>query len=413
MGKHLKSKFSYLLFAAPILYTANGIRLHIKDLNVSNYSLSELLINYQGGFVRRGLLGEIAFNSNDPVQTITVIQKSALVLVLVGLLAILAAEKSNVVRMIFTTAIIFAPGGLHDMKLGGSSVSGYFEYLDRKEIWFYLALICFYVITRFFSERYFIFYGLFSLVSIFTVLIHELFIIFPLAILTTFIISKKIAFRSSEFAAICVSYFAILATLMLVTINHGDENISKLISQSYAQKFPNLDVDGVLTPTENAIFAIGWPISRSQELASRLFLEGSVIYYIYFLALALLTLLVFTVIKFEKQAQLIISLLLTFAILTGLSSIVFVFLDAGRLISMLVIGALISLYVLAEYLKQAEVKDEFRFQNWNSVSPIRQRNLIMLAVAGYLFFVGAITRVEHSNPQPNQIPLKSFLGLIE
>ena len=40
--------------------------LHLtSNIEVSNYAYNELFVNYQAGFVRRGLLGELAWQLND------------------------------------------------------------------------------------------------------------------------------------------------------------------------------------------------------------------------------------------------------------------------------------------------------------------------------------------------------------
>lgn len=413
MKTKFKSGFLYLIFAAPILYTANGIRLHIKDLSVSNYTLSELLINYEGGFIRRGLLGQIAFNSADPVYTITVLQKSALVLVLIGFLLILAYEKSMISRLVFTVVLLFAPGGMHDMKLGGSSVSGLFEYLDRKEIWFYLSLIVGYLLVKFFSKNKLIFFSIFTMTSGLTILIHELFVIFPLSILAILFLAKKIKLKSKEFIYLGFSFFTLFMTLLLTIINHGNEQIANVITQSYANKFPNLDVDGILQPNENAIGSIGWSISQSHDLAKRLFIFGSAMYYLYFAVLAVVAILIYALVKFRNSAQLLLVLTFTLIILSALVLIVYVFMDVGRLISMFTIGSLICLNLFSEFFDQIERQGQFRFPKAKIMSVEQQRNSLILITIGYLFFVGSITRVEHSNPQPPLIPLKSFLGIIE
>ena len=413
MALRIRSFVSYLIFAAPILYTANGIRLHIKDLSVSNYSLSELLINYEGGFIRRGLLGQIAFDSSDPVLTITLMQKTALVFVLIGFLLILAFEKSNITRFVFTIVLLFAPGGMHDMKLGGSSVSGLFEYLDRKEIWFYVALIIIYLLVRFAFNKKMVLFAGFTLISSLTILIHELFVIFPISILAVFLFGKKINFKSKDFAYLVISFLLILFTLGLAIINHGNEQISAAITQSYAEKFPSLDIDGILQPNENAILSIGWSINQSHELAKRLFIFGTAMYYLYFAVLAIFAILIYLVIKFRNRAQLIMALIFNLAILTALVLIVYVFMDVGRLISMFTLGTLISFNILSEYFDQVERQQSFRFPNAPLISPEQQKNYLALIAIGYVFFVGSVTRVEHSNPQPPLIPLKSFLGIIE
>ena len=108
---------------ALILYVANGIRINLGSSLISDWSLTELLINYQGGFVRRGIFGEIVFNTTNPITTTTALQKFALIFCLIGLIGILSDQSSNFVRLIFTTIVVFAPGGLHDMKGGQSQVA--------------------------------------------------------------------------------------------------------------------------------------------------------------------------------------------------------------------------------------------------------------------------------------------------
>ena len=53
---------------ALILYVANGIRISLGNSLINDWPLTELLINYQGGFVRRGIFGEIVFNTENSVN---------------------------------------------------------------------------------------------------------------------------------------------------------------------------------------------------------------------------------------------------------------------------------------------------------------------------------------------------------
>ena len=47
------------------LIFASSYYLFEKHLNLVEYTISDWLINYQGGFTRRGLLGEIVFQINS------------------------------------------------------------------------------------------------------------------------------------------------------------------------------------------------------------------------------------------------------------------------------------------------------------------------------------------------------------
>jgi hypothetical protein len=93
--------------------------------------------------------------------------------------------------------------------------------------------------------------------------------------------------------------------------------------------------------------------------------------------------------------------------------ITWVFLDIGRLISIYTIITLIGLNILAESIKSYESAGAVRFLNSNRIGKDFQIYAITFVMLVYLTFVSLITRVEHSNPQPNQIPLGKFLGLLK
>ena len=52
----------FFLFYLLFLFIFGLIFLYDKHNVGNNWTMSEWLINYQGGFTRRGLLGDIAFN---------------------------------------------------------------------------------------------------------------------------------------------------------------------------------------------------------------------------------------------------------------------------------------------------------------------------------------------------------------
>ena len=54
------------VFVAVILFFGVVITYNIYIHSVAHWSLGELLINYEGGFVRRGLVGQIAYMTGDP-----------------------------------------------------------------------------------------------------------------------------------------------------------------------------------------------------------------------------------------------------------------------------------------------------------------------------------------------------------
>ena len=89
VSSNLKANTVLGVCIALVLYVANGIRISLGSSIITNWSLTELLINYQGGFVRRGIFGEIVFQTSNAIYFTTLLQKIALVLLLIGLLGVL------------------------------------------------------------------------------------------------------------------------------------------------------------------------------------------------------------------------------------------------------------------------------------------------------------------------------------
>ena len=401
----LKEKTVLGVCIALFLYVANGIRISLGSSIITDWPLTELLINYQGGFVRRGIFGEIVFQTSNAIYYTTLLQKIALVLLLIGLLGILIYESSSLLRILFTTIVLFAPGGLHDMKGGGSFPGGQWEYLDRKEIWFYCALIIFYFSVKFLNNRPVLLTAIFTVVSILMILHHELFVFFSLILYTVLLISKNVKLRSIESLVASFYYICIFVTFYLVYTFHGNEEISAAIWNSYLPKYSD-----VLT-YPGGIGSIGWSIAQSHELGLRIATEGSVLFYIYYASISILLLLIYTVVKFKKRTDFYLALLLNSGILLSCLMLTYVFWDVGRLISIYTFITLISLNVLCGSLRKSEMSGKLRFQSKVEFSPEFKTYLILFFVIGYLIFVSLVTRVPHCRPQPNEIPLRGFFGL--
>lgn len=390
---------------ALVLYVANGIRISLGSSLINDWPLTELLINYQGGFVRRGIFGEIVFQTSNPIYYTTFLQKIALVFFLIGLLGILIYETSSLVRVLFTTIIVFAPGGLHDMKGGGNFPGGQWEYLDRKEIWFYCALIIFYFSVKFFSNRPVLLTATITVVSILMILHHELFAFFTLILYTVLLISKNVKWRSVESLLAGLYYMCVALTFYLVYTFHGDGKIAYIIWHSYQEKYSDI------VQHFSAIGAISWSIAQSHELAFTVVSEGSALFYLFFASMSILLLMIYTIVKFRDKASLYLAILLNSCILLACVCISYIFMDVGRLISIYTFITLISLNVLHESLRKSEMAGKLRFSNKVEVSAESQKSLIIFIAIGFLVFVLLITRVPHWGPQPNEIPLRGFLGL--
>lgn len=99
------------------------------------YTWSELIINYQGGFVRRGLLGEIAYQLNDVIKANLFISIISVLFYIIIILFIVFREKINFVTLLFilSPATILFP--IH-----------YLNAFARKDIFILVAFVlCIYI----------------------------------------------------------------------------------------------------------------------------------------------------------------------------------------------------------------------------------------------------------------------------
>jgi len=406
LSSDLRSKTILGFCIALILYVANGIRINLGSSLISDWSLTELLINYQGGFVRRGIFGEIVFHTANPIYTVTLLQKFALVFFLFGLLAILIYESSNLVRVLFTTIVVFAPGGLYDMKGKGDFPGGQWDYLDRKEIWFYCALIVFYFSVKFLSRRPVLLTTIFTIISVLMILHHELFVFFALILYTALLVSKKIKLRSLESLLAGAYYFAISVAFYLVYTFHGDAEIAYIIWYSYQDKYSDI------VTHFGAIGSINWTIANSHELALTIITDGSVLFYLFFASISILLISLYTIAKFKDRASFFLAMMIDLGVLIACLAISYVFMDVGRLISIYTFITLLSLNILHESLRKSEETGKLRFPIKVEISEEIQKYLILFFVIGYLIFVSIITRVPSCCPQPNDIPIRTFLRLL-
>ena len=405
IATHFKANAVLSICIGLILYVVNGIRISLGSSRINDWPLTELLINYQGGFVRRGIFGELVFQTGNADYYATLFQKAALTFFLFGILSILIWENSNAVRILFTTIVVFAPGGLHDMKAGGSFPGGQWEYLDRKEIWFYCALIIFYFSVKFLSNRMVLLTTIFTVVSVLMILHHELFVFFTLILYTVLLISKNVKFRSIESLLAGIFYLCVVLTFYFVYTFHGNDEVSAAIWNSYMPKY-----SGILT-YPGAIDSIGWTIAQSHELGILIVTEGSVVFYIFFASISILMLLIYTILKFKDKPGFYLALLLNGGVLVSCLAISYVFWDVGRLISIYTFITLISLSVLHESLNKSHTARKLRFSRNDEFSAEFKTYLLLFFVISYLIFISFVTRVPHCCPQPNEIPLRGFFGL--
>ena len=244
------------------------------------WAFYEWLINYEGGVVRRGLVGAI-INSLYYGEEIFV--ANALVfffaLTFIALATIFWANHVRTVRS--ALLIIFCPVGFYWMAVGN-------EYYYRKEILFYVAIVCAcfaYRIWKNNNNRYLalILAGYIFFISIFLPLVHEAFIFYGWLI-STLIIYQLYQADSVLRKRMILSYTALSIIIFgVLSVYKGDANTSLKIwmSLSDAAKSPSL---GSSEPA-GAISAIGWSMMKGLSLSAIAVQTGLASYYVFSISL--------------------------------------------------------------------------------------------------------------------------------
>jgi len=238
------------------------------------------------------------------------------------------------------------------------------------------------------------------------ILHHELFVFFALILYTVLIISKKVKPRSLESLLAGSYYFVVSVAFYLVYTFHGDGEIAYIIWYSYQDKYADF------VTHFGAIESINWTIAKSHELALTIITDGSVLFYLFFASISTLLISLYTIVKFKDRASFYLAMMVNLGVLFACLAITYVFMDVGRLISIYTFMTLLSLNVMHESMRTSEETGKLRFPNKVEISEETQKYLILFFVIGYLIFVSIITRAPTCCPQPNEIPIRTFLGLL-
>lgn len=358
---------------------------------LSGWAIGELLINYEGGFVRRGLFGQLFFETGSPLKSATLTQKIIVSLFFLGCSFLMFLWRDVRSSIAVFTLFVFAPGALFDMVS-----SAHFEYLDRKEIWFYVSLI----ITIFYAKVIGFFRPSTSIVlgfmSSLMILHHELYFLYfsvPIAVVYLFSAfvenDRRRAFQGIFYLAINTAAF------LLVVSNSGTPEVVSSILASYHET----DARGI----KGGIAAMGWNFSHSYQLSVRMMRDGSLIYWGFFMLIAFLLVIHAAIAVAKNSFALILSAFFVFWLLLAVAASVLSGWDWGRWISMYGIGFFLLLALLKaiegqtiDSSSRAKALEAWAapFFRWsaNNVRP----SFVFVPV---MIVIGIMTRMDHCCPR--------------
>ena len=259
-----------------------------REPRFNEWPVTEWLVNYQGGFVRRGLIGELLLAISDPLTGILpnlyrLVLSSYFIYILIFFALYFAAQIKNY-RVLLITLII--QGGIYHMGISA-------DFYTRKENLFLilfglLCLLYIYASRRQGQPRKSSFTTLISLAIIsapLMILIHEayLFMSFPLTVLLLWIACKEnpsyiyLRLGLMMYIVICLIFF------ISCSIHHGDVISAQAIWDSLPL-VDRLKISPAAPYSQYAaISSIGWTLDQHLSTIYGVLISGGAYIWVFFM----------------------------------------------------------------------------------------------------------------------------------
>lgn len=241
------SIFYVVMFIPYVITIISHMLLDNVRLGAETWQITEILTNYQGGFVRRGLIGEVMYflQQECGINALFMAYAFSIISAVVFFYLII---RDTINRKF---SILFLPT---TMLLSSLFVSGHWV---RKD---FFILLLFYSIVLLLKKEWKIRYLLINLLLIIGILTHEVIFFISLPIIfitvcnTTSIVGRKVSITNLLSNVLWCSLYMLpsIVTLLFVTFFNGDVECATQIWESW-------QTAGVLDgEMKGAIAAIGW-----------------------------------------------------------------------------------------------------------------------------------------------------------
>ena len=215
----------YLKIYLIILYLFAVFFFFQKYNNYVEWTISEWLINYQGGFTRRGLIGEIVFqisklSSLTIRETILTFQITTYLIYFYLLYKFLKDTNNNILFIFAIFSPLFVIYPIAEV-----------EVLGRKEIFIYVSFL---LVVNIFSikniqKRH---YFYFSIILMISCLIWEGFVIYISYFIFILILKNNLVLNKSFLTKLTISLIPLSISFYFVFFHRLDENGLKMMCQS-------------------------------------------------------------------------------------------------------------------------------------------------------------------------------------
>ena len=218
----IKSKFLYLVILTALIFQVSKFYSFYKEY--SGWQYVDWLINYQGGFVRRGLIGEFLFQIHNFINLDLDILIFTFVCLLYLIVSFFLIKTIKYLENSQLNTLIFLSPGFFLYQIMNSEVIG------RKDILF-LLVIAFFV---FFEKRLsnISLFILLVLLVFFLSLSHSIFLFYTPYLFFLFFLIKSIREVKITFTEIIIFTTSLFIIFFLIYFNQGDELIVSEICKS-------------------------------------------------------------------------------------------------------------------------------------------------------------------------------------
>ena len=323
------------------------------------------------------------------------LQKISVLFFVIGSAFLVLLYKQMLPKLFYLFVIILTPGGLYDMAIGGG-----FEYLDRKEIWFYNAIILIIFASikyNFYSRKVALFT---AFISVFMILHHELFAVFFSPIIFLMYLLQKKSDEKVFISPIMIYAVSTITAFSLTTYFSGNAEIVVAIKESYLEYKLN---------SNGGINALAWSFSDSNALSVRMATHGSLLYWVFFFSIALTMSVLFILSAFKKNDHIAIAMLINAGLLLSTLVASYSGWDWGRWISIYSMGAILILSLLNVILSNLEYEKKYRFRESIFFDNIKSHDvkfgILIMTTSFLIFFLTLTTRISICCPQPSEIQL--------
>lgn len=229
--------YSSLLFINQFVYLIEFCIKYKKE--ITSYPISDWLINYQGGFVRRGLIGEVLYYLYDITSVnvvLLIIIASFLIMVVFSCLFINKWRQYKLSYLILPTFLL----------IGGLWGSSLYLGLRRDIIIFLMAWGIFLAYKKILDgkKQYHI---LMQLLIVLMILSHEasIFYVVPIILIHYGLIVSRKNSRIISFGKACVLGIPSIITFYFCSCFKGKQNVANQIWNSWSPYFESLDLHNV------------------------------------------------------------------------------------------------------------------------------------------------------------------------